>query len=215
VKYLTSRLVWGILLVVGGIVFLLQNLQVVALGDLFWTIIFGAAGLAFLSVSLTNRQQWWALIPGITLLAIGLLILLNFIFPDLEGRWGGLVFLGGIGVAFFLVYLSNRENWWAVIPAGVLLTLAIISSTEGLISDLASGGLFFLGLGVTFALVAIIPNPHGRMAWAYIPASILGVIGLLMMATSVDIINYLWPAALILLGLYLVLRVFFRKKELR
>ena len=211
-KHLTSRILWGILLIVGGIIFMLENLGVVALGDLFWTVVFGVVGLAFLSVYVTNRQQWWSLIPGITLLAIAVIILLNFIFPNLEGQWGGLVILGGIGVAFFLIYLTNPENWWAIIPGGVMVTLAVISSTDKFLPDLASGGLFFLGLGSTFALVAILPNKHSPMKWAYIPAGILGVMGLLMMATSVELINYIWPVALILAGLYLVLRTFLKKK---
>jgi len=211
-KYLTSRILWGILLIGGGIIFLLENLGIIPLGDLFWTVVFAVVGLAFLSVFINNRQQWWALIPGITLLAIAVIILLGFLFPNLEDQWGGLVILGGIGAAFFLIYLTNHENWWAIIPGGVMVTLAIVSYTDNVLPDLTSGALFFLGLGSTFALVAVLPNKHSQMKWALIPACILGFMGIIMLATSVDIINYIWPVVLIVGGLYLVLRTFLKKR---
>lgn len=71
-----------------------------------------------------------------------------------------------------------------------------------------TGGIFFLGLGLTFLLVAIIPTPEGQMRWALIPAVILLVMGLLLTAALTQLINFIWPLALILLGLFLVLRAF-------
>jgi hypothetical protein len=75
----------------------------------------------------------------------------------------------------------------------------------------ASGGIFFLGLGVTFALVAIVPVSTGHMRWAWIPAGILGLMGVLILIAAEDMINYIWPSALILAGILLIGRSLGRK----
>lgn len=207
-NWITSRTFWGVLLIIGGIIFLLENLGIVAIGEAFWGILLGVAAIGFLSVYLTNRENWWALIPGMILLSVSALIILNTIFPGGTGELGGVIVLGGIGLAFLLIYLTNRENWWAIIPAGVMLTLSIVVLLGEVISGFEVGGIFFLGLGLTFALVAILPTPHGQMKWAFIPAGVMIVLGLLITAALSPLINYIWPVALILAGLFLVFRAY-------
>ena len=207
-NWITSRTFWGVLLIIGGIIFLLENLGIVAIGEAFWGILLGVAAIGFLSVYLTNRENWWALIPGMILLSVSALIILNTIFPGGTGELGGVIVLGGIGLAFLLIYLTNRENWWAIIPAGVMLTLSIVVLLGEVISGFEVGGIFFLGLGLTFALVAILPTPHGQMKWAFIPAGVMIVMGLLITAALSPLINYIWPVALILAGLFLVFRAY-------
>ena len=207
-NWITSRTFWGVLLIIGGIIFLLENLGIVAIGEAFWGILLGVAAIGFLSVYLTNRENWWALIPGMILLSVSALIILNTIFPGGTGELGGVIVLGGIGLAFLLIYLTNRENWWAIIPAGVMLTLSIVVLLGEVITGFEVGGIFFLGLGLTFALVAILPTPHGQMKWAFIPAGVMIVLGLLITAALSPLINYIWPVALILAGLFLVFRAY-------
>jgi hypothetical protein len=101
------------------------------------------------------------------------------------------------------------QMWWAVIPAGVLLTLAAVVGVDSYLPGIETGGLFMIGLGLTFVVVAFIPTPQGRMWWAWIPASVLTIIGLIMTAAAGNLIKYVWPAALILGGaalLYYTLR---------
>lgn len=207
-KWITSRAVWGLLLIIGGVVFLLENLGILTIGDFFWAGIFAIAGLAFLSVFLTNRENWWGLIPGIIFLAIAAIIFLSRVAPQASERIGGVIVLGGIGLAFLIVYLVNRANWWALIPGGVMFTLAAVTVLEQSMTGFETGGIFFLGLGLTFLLVAVIPTPEGRMRWALIPAVILLIMGLLLTAALTQLVNFIWPLALILLGLFLVLRAF-------
>ncbi len=199
---------WGIVLIAGGVLFLLENLIGFQLGSLFWSAAFGLGGLLFFSVYLGNRQMWWALIPGGTLLGLALLIGLSAFASGLTNIWGGTIFLGGIGLSFVLVYLASRENWWAMIPAGVLITLAVVAGIGNLVGGMETGGIFFLGLGLTFVLVALLPTPHGQMKWAWIPAVILLGMGVLITAAAGEMIGYLGPAAMILVGGYLILRTF-------
>jgi hypothetical protein len=207
-NWITSRTFWGVLLIIGGIIFLLENLGILAIGGAFWGVILGVAAVGFLSVYLSNRENWWALIPGMVLLSVSVLIILNTIFPGDTGALGGVIVLGGIGLAFLLIYLTNRENWWAIIPAGVMLTLSVVVLLGEVISGFEVGGIFFLGLGLTFAVVAVLPTPHGQMKWAFIPAGIMIAMGLLITAALSPLINYIWPVALILAGLLLVFRAY-------
>ena len=209
-RWLGNRLFWGILLVLGGVVFLLQNLGFFELGDLFWALLFGLGGLFFLSVFFPNRSNWWVLIPGLTLLSIAVLLVASRFLPAFADMWGGSIVLGGIGLSFLLIYLVDRNNWWAIIPFGVLETLAVVAGLESVIPDFAAGGIFFLGLGVTFALVAILPGLHGSMWWAWIPAGVLVMMGLLLVLISGQAAGFVLPAVLILGGLLLILFTFRR-----
>ena len=205
-KILSSRIFWGLVLILGGVLFLLQNLRVFQGGDLFWGVSFGVAGLLFLGVFFGDRQQWWALIPGMLLLAVGSLILLTSFAPGFDEAMGGLIILGGIGLSFIFVYLANHANWWALIPGGVLITLAVVAGLDQVVSDGATGGIFFLGLGLTFLLVAIAPTPVGKMKWARIPAAVLMFIGLLVYFLARDMVVYFLPLAFFIAGGILIWR---------
>lgn len=204
---------FGLLLVGLGVLFLLQNFAILTFGwDLIWAVLFGVGGVAFVAVFLNNREQWWAIIPGFTLLGLAGLLGLEAIFPESLGGWGGTLFLGAISLAFWVIFAIRRENWWAVIPGGVLLTLALVAGLAEITGGEVTGGLFFLGLAATFGLVYLLPTPEGRMKWAIIPASILGAMGVLILMATTPFINYLGPAALILVGLYLVYRSFVARR---
>ncbi len=173
-KFLSSRLVWGIVLVIGGALLLLDTFGIFKGGELFWTIALGIVGILFLIVYITNHDHWWALIPGIIFLSLATTIGLDSFLPGFsDTNLGGTIILGGIALSFLLVYLAERANWWAIIPAGVMGTIAIVAVLDSGSSGAESGGIFFLGLGITFVLVAILPTTIGQMRWAWIPAVIL------------------------------------------
>ena len=206
-KRFEATVAWGILLIAGGVLFLLQNLGMLGSGmALLWALLFAGAGAVFLYVFLKDRANWWAVIPGCVLLSLGALIGLQELAPAVGSSLGGALFLGAISLSFWLVYFTRREYWWAVIPAGVLLTLALITVIDSAPGALDAGGVLFLGLGLTFGLVSFLPHPEGRMRWALIPAAVLLIMGVLVSAASASLLNYIWPAALVLAGLYLVFR---------
>jgi hypothetical protein len=213
-KLLNSRAVWGGLLILVGLLLLLENFTSLRISSLFVAILFGFVGVAFLSTYLQNRANWWMLLPGVILLALGVMIALDDLAPGLSDIVGGAFFLGSISLAFCLVYLTNRSQWWAIIPAGVMLTLAIIAGLDGLFREADLGGLFFVGIGLTFALLGLLPNQGTNLRWAFIPAGILLVFGLLISTATAGLINYVWPVLFILAGLFLLLRnVVLRRNE--
>lgn len=192
------RILIGGALILLGVLMLLQRFNIFnSAVDIFWGVMFLAGGIYFLyRFTLDMRGEWWALIPGFALIGIGA----SSVLP---GRWSGLAFLGFLGISFLAVYLTDRQRWWAIIPAGVLITLGITSVLTNVYGARETGGFFFLGLGLTFLLVAVLAS----MQWAYIPGVILLLMGVALgYSPTVGALNYVWPAALILIGLVLILQ---------
>lgn len=202
-KRIDPRIIIGTLLILaGGLGFLQAFGFLQDASDLFWGIVFLAAGAVFLFLFVSGFASggWWAAFPGFVLAGIGVLILL----PESLSNVGGGIFLGAIGLSFWVVYLAGRDRWWAMIPGGVLFTLAIVSVLpKTILGSAGSGGIFFLGLALTFLLVALLAN----MRWAYWPAGALGFLGVfLFFESQVSLFSYIAAGALILAGLYIVLR---------
>lgn len=206
---------WGLLLIGAGIIFLLQNLGWIGgFGDLIWTGLFGIGGLLFLYLFFSHpTTQWWAAIPGFTLLGLSAVTFLDNFGPAFIGRLTGSVFLGSIGLGFVMIYLANQRMWWAIIPGGVMATLAVVAGVDELhlrglgFGGFDSGGIFFLGLGLTFLVVGLSSQRTGeRLTWAFIPATVLLVMGVLIGTNWENLINVVWPAVLIAIGGYWVWR---------
>ena len=213
IRRFDPRIAWGLFLIAAGVLILLQNFNVLPEAlNLLWVFLMGGAGLFFLYTYLINRSNWWALIPSIILLDLTVVVALSLTRLELLQAWSGPLVLGGIGLSFWAVYLARREQWWAIIPGGVLFTLAVVAGMDSVFRRLErsvdTGGVFFVGLGLTFALVGLLPTPRGRMRWAFIPALVLVIMGLFIFAAAEQLLNYLWPVAIILFGLYLVFRTF-------
>jgi hypothetical protein len=200
----TIGVFWGILLIGGGTLLLLQNLGYLGnVSAYLWSFVFALFGLSFLIGFFLDRTHWWAVLPGVTLLSLAALVGLSEANEELSEAWGGSLFLGGIGLAFWLVYLMHREFWWALIPAGVLSTLAVVAGIDSQVGGVDSGAIFFLGLAATFGLVFLAT----RMRWALIPAGILAVLGMVVLVNLSNAFNVVWPIALIGGGLFLLYRV--------
>jgi len=208
IKRYDPRLIIGALFILGGLLSLLDAIGIISnAGGVFWGVIWGAAGLFFIYLLLNDRvHNWWAAFPGFTFLGMAVSSML----PKALEAFDGLLFLGGISFAFWWVYFTDRSRWWAIIPGGVLLTLGVVSSL-GDVSGMDTGGLFFLGLGLTFILVAVLPGV-GNRTWALIPGVILMLFGTILGIPSLGLSGYIMPAVLIIAGGYLVLR-FFRRES--
>lgn len=209
-KWIRSPILWGSLLVIFGLLVLLENFGVFSLGGIVATLLLSVAGVFFIGLYVERRDRWWFLIPGITLLCIAIIILASQFFPRLADAWSGLIILSGIGASFLAVYLTDRQQWWAIIPAGVMITLGLVA---GLGDNLGvdGGAIFFLGLSLTFAILAIVPTKEGKMKWAWIPAGLLFLMSAIVFSQVMPWFNYFWPAALIVVGGYLILRNFISK----
>jgi len=204
------RILFGGLLIMVGVLFLLQQLNFIPDSwDLIWALVFGVAGVAFLYAFWSDRSQWWPLIPGIGLISLSVLMVVEEFLPGSD--WVGAIFLGGIGISFWVIYALRRENWWAVIPGGVLVTLAIVAGVDPYVSGDFGGGIFMIGLGLTFAIVGVLQTQHGPMKWAFIPAGVLFLIGIFLISPMMPLFRYLWPSVLILAGVFFIVRNFWKR----
>lgn len=200
-----SSMLWGIILVVAGVIFLLQSLGIVEdIGPLVFAPIFGVAGLAFVMVYLRNKDNWWALIPGFGLLGLATLMLLDMFLPRFSDMIGPAIVLGALSASFLVIYATERENWWAIIPCGTLATLSVITVLDELAPGFDAGLLIFIGLGITFFGVALTPTTGASRRWALIPGGVLTVFGAILLAESMATFAYVWPAVLIIVGGYMV-----------
>lgn len=209
-KRINFNVLAGALLVALGVLMLLENLQIIPRAtSLFWGALFVVGGGFLLYYMARNmRARWWMVIPGLTLLGLGLE---NFL-PAAWGNLGGALFLGSLGLSFFIIYLTDRARWWGLIPGGVLVTLAVIAGVES--TGMNSGSLLFVGLGLTFLLVGILPTPVGRMNWAFIPGVILILLGAFLGGETLSgIMFYIVPAALVFAGVVFIVRFFTDKNS--
>jgi hypothetical protein len=82
----------------------------------------------------------------------------------------------------------------------VLITLGVSSALTEAFNIGDTGGVFMVGLGITFLLVALL----ARMNWAYIPAAALLVIGFFLGTPFTGVLSYVWIGVLLLGGVALI-----------
>jgi hypothetical protein len=215
-RKIEPRVVFSLLLIGAGILFLLQNLGFLeGAGSIFWSLAFAVGGGVFLYVYLTDRTQWWAVIPGLTLLGIGEVIAVGHFLPQYDDILGAPVLMVFISISFWIIYLTNRENWWAIIPGGVLLSIGVFIGLEAIFEGVEMVGVMFLGMGLTFVVLAYLPSQEGWMRWALIPAGVLLFMGVIFLGSAFEALEIVVPAAMVLAGLYFIYRTVRPKEKIQ
>lgn len=159
--------------------------------------------IAFLAVYLNQRSRWWALLVAYVFAVLGFAPLMAS--GGRDAAYFGPLFLFAVGLPFFVVYFRAATNWWAIIPAGALTTVAIITILA--ISDYIQSeqdgayvsALMMGGLAVTFAVIWL---RHAK-DWARIVTLVLAALAV----ASLFFVNYyqfIWPVAIIGVGAYLL-----------
>jgi len=202
--YRLNALPGSIGFIAGGLLLLLFNFGLLAeyaqWTQLILAALLGAIGIAFLIVFLSSRQRWWPLIPGWTLLALAAMVYLGTMPTIAAQQTAPLLFLG-LAFAFAHIYLLDRaERWWAIIPGGFMLVLAVVISLSNAITHLE---ILFIGMGLVFFLLYVLDGRR-RQWWALIPGAVLTFFGLFVFADAhreqYAIVRW-WPVTLILIGL--------------
>ncbi len=196
-KRIDYRVVIGTVLILGGILMLLDTTGIlIGATEFFWAVILAIGATIFLFWFFSDVSKWWAAIPGFTLAGMAASTLLSN-----NPGWSGLAFLGGIGVGFWAIYIRQPMKWWAIIPGGVLLTLGFTSALSEAFNVVETGGVFFVGLGLTFLLVALL----AKFKWAIIPAAVLLLFGFFLGTPFVGALEYAWIGVLLVAGIVLVI----------
>jgi len=209
-KTVSWRALVGVLLILFGSIALLQALDVISLQGNLATWIFAAifilAGLIFLYVLLqAPKSNWWAAIPGCTLAGLGVMMALVNI-PNFIEEIGVGIFLASIGLSFIIILLIQRTFWWAIIPGGVMISIALLVGLS-FIEAFNSPWLMFFGFAATFAAIALYTRQPGeKFHWTWIPALVFVVLGGLMGLNKFELLKFILPAALLVGGGYFIWR---------
>jgi hypothetical protein len=147
-------------------------------------------------------------ILGITLLAIGLVVLAGFAVPDLD-RYT-LVLVSAVCLGAFAL---TREYGYAV-PAGITGGVgSMILVTSSIPNDpIVSGGAFFLCLAGGFLSVWVLglfAQPRETHPWPLVPATVLAIMGLAILTQTPAAFDWLKigiSVALVAVGVALVMR---------
>ena len=196
-----GSLIWGGLLVLLGLLLLIDNLELLGDWDVpIWSLMLGASGLIFLAVYVNDREQWWALIPGLVILGIAVAVFLaeRDLVPDYAVAT---IILAGVGLPFLFIFIADRQHWWGLIPALTMggIALGVLFEGIGAIGGEAVGGFVVGGIGLGFLSIYVVDR---KQWWALIPGGVMGVLAFfLLLATAT---KYVVPAAMILLGLLLL-----------
>ncbi len=220
VRWSWNALVWGLILVVGGTVLVLFNVgilkpyqQSVAIGVAAFL---AAAGLYFLGRFVWKVDVWWPTIPGFTLWAMAAIVYLagtgNKSVSDVV--LASLMFVG-LGLAFLVVFAVNRrQNWWAWITSGALLTMfaTLYASSIGASPTLV-GAVIFGGMAIVFALLYLLVPLRQRLWWAPAQAGAMALAALIVFLfgqNQDNLLVQLWPVLLVIIGVFLIGRQFSR-----
>lgn len=206
------RVFLGGLLLIIGVAALLDSLNIIPFSGLLWGVLFVLGGSAFIVYLFQNRKAWWAIIPGVVLIGLGIIILGSSLVPNFPEAIGGAIFFLGISVAFLVVYLMNNKFWWAIIPSGVMASLAATILADDF-TKIDGGAVLFLGLALTFALITILPGLEGNRQWPLIPAGIMFILSIFIFFENFDVSGLLGAIILIVLGVFLVVRSLLPKKQ--
>jgi hypothetical protein len=155
----------------------------------------------FFFVYLSKRATWAAIVAYV-LFIVGFTPLMAMTSrPELSG----VIMFFAIGLPFLFVYLKSPERWWAIFPAGILLTLGVVTAivlipgnpTEEYDNRIGNS-LFYAGLAATFAVVWL--RHHKR--WAMVITALAAI--MTVITALFGEIQQAWPVLIILAGAYLL-----------
>jgi hypothetical protein len=196
----------GVFLLFLGALILIQNLNLFKsdIGSIIGASIYGAISVYLFFQYSKDTTQWWWLITGVFLLGIGMSNI--FVLFDTLGQYSPILGVSFAGAGFLLVYLLDRTNWWALIPGSIFISLGVIRYLEVVSPDTSTNGILFLGMGLAFLLLFVLPSSQGRMNWPLIPSVILFAIGATAsLNQDLNILSFVGPGLLILGGLLVLI----------
>lgn len=177
-----SSLFWGVLLIGGGILALADQFGYIEhLSPTLWIFVFAAISLlGFVSYAMTGWTQWGWLFPTGVFGGLALIIALATNHVDSAAVGSPLFF--GLLLPFAAAYLTDRtRNWWALIPGGVMLFLALTTLLVDTVGGEWVGAMFLLLIGLAF--LAVYLNNQSRI-WALIVAYVFGVLSIAPMLAA-------------------------------
>lgn len=195
-----SALFWGVMLTGAGLLALADQMGYTdTFSTQVWMIVLGAISLVGLvSYALSSWKEWGWLFPA------GIFGGLAFVVGLAEARPNSAAVASplfiGLLIPFVGAYLTDRSrNWWAVIPGGVMLFLALTTLMVNSVNGEWIGALFLFLIALSFLVVYL--NDRTRI-WALLVAYIIGVLSIApMLAVGGETAAYYGPIFLFAVAL--------------
>jgi hypothetical protein len=202
-----GSLIWGSLLIIFGGILLAETF--VNLSVWIWVAALAISGLSMLGIFLTETSQRWILIPAYILLAISGLIALAEV-NLLRDEYIATYVLTIIALPFLALYLRDRRQWWALVPAYILFAVGVMIGLigENILTDLLIPAYVLLSIALPFIVVYIRDT---KQWWALIPGGIIGLIGFSFLLAE-GTFQYIIPVLVILAGAWIMIRQFINQK---
>jgi hypothetical protein len=202
------RNVLGLVLILAGVLLGLQELGVFtgSVRDAVFTAAFGLSAVLLFTIFMGDRRRWWAALAALTLLGLALTTLLDMVAPNLGSKLGGSVFMGLMPFGFILIYLLDHRMWWAIIPGGVLMSIAAVAYLDQQVGPkgFEPGGVLFIGMGITFLLLSLVRDNGRRLGWGIYPGIPLLIFGLMIAFGTEASWAIVGPLLLILGGAWII-----------
>jgi hypothetical protein len=211
--YLTDRSDWGSLVptyALWAVAGLLALIELGVLQDSFVaTYVLTAIAIPFVVVYVRDRSQWWALIPAYVLLAIAVMLWLEE-WGILQDGFIATFVLVSIALPFILIFVRNRTQWWALIPAYTLLAVGIMVGLIELnvLDDLLVPAYVFFAIALPFLFVYV---RNTKLWWALVPAGIMIFMGLAFLIAEGGA-QIIAAAAMIIIGGWILVRGFLKRE---
>lgn len=138
-----------------------------------------------------------AVIWGALLILAGALFLIGNFFAVDEGP----IFLLIVGLAFLFAYFLGRNRIGFLIAGGIITGLGVGVLLENLL--FYNDGVVLICLGLGFIFIWVIARNH---VWAAITGAILAAIGISEYTNQWTDLWRWWPVALILVGIWVLVR---------
>ena len=159
-----TRTVWGIIIVIIGLLFLLQELGLNIQAGKYWPIVLLIPGLAFWSMFLSRRQHKGmegVLIPGTIQTLLGAYFMVESLTNYSTADQTSFIYTLIVGLAFFAAYFFGDRSRGYLIPAWILLGVSALI----LLSDNARRETWPIILIIVGVWLIVRPSrnkPHGE-----------------------------------------------------
>jgi hypothetical protein len=196
----------GIAMMVSGALLLAVNFGIVPASSFVLARVLGilcmVAGLAFLFFTGAGGWLTWFLIPAGVLFTIGVVTLVlgagMFMSPVAAELTAA-----GFSLTFLSVFLTRRNHWWALIPAGAFLGTALWSFVGSRLPVIGWHPVpVVLCVGLSFFSIYLSAIQKRRMRWCLLAGSLVVAAALAyLLALLLTRWLALWPLALVVAGL--------------
>jgi hypothetical protein len=180
-KTKTINMIWGIILIIAGGLFLAQNMGWIGeIPDQLWKFIFaGLSLLFFASYFINGIKEWGWLFPAFIFAALSITIALGE--AGKAGEEVGALILGSIAAPFLIAYLLDRSLWWALIPAWVMFAISLVILFANRVPGEVTAALIMTAIALPFFVVYLTDRSRW---WALIPAGVMLVVAFIPLIAS-------------------------------